>query len=187
MIYFLRHGLDDERFIGGWSDMQLIWAGRKQVNEAISFLKENPIHFDRIYTSDLPRAIETAQMVQREFDVPIISEERLREQNKGDLNGMFIVKANLKHNYHEFLQNMTVDTVYPNGESLQSFWNRLGTDLPYFLEQDDALIVTHRGVINYLYYQMNDMPIDMNKKQFDVTHASIHEYDPKAKQIKKIY
>jgi len=187
MIYFLRHGLDDERFIGGWSHFQLTWEGRKQVKEAVSFLKEHPIHFDRIYTSDLPRALETAQMVQREFEVPIITDERLRELNKGNLNGMYIVKANLKYHYREFLQNMAVDTKYPNGESLKTFWERIEADLPSFLEQDDALIVTHRGVINYLYYQMNGMPIDMNKTQFDVTHASIHEYQPKTKQIKKIY
>lgn len=187
MIYFLRHGLDDERFIGGWSDMQLTWEGRKQVKEALFFLKEHPIHFDRIYTSDLPRALETAQIVQREFEVPIIEDQRLGEQNKGDLNGMYIVKANLKCHYREFLQNMTVDTKYPNGESLKSFWERMDSSLPFFLEQENSLIVTHRGVINYLYYQMNGMPIDMNKGQFNVTHASIHEYQPKTKQIRKIY
>ncbi|MDE5587013.1 MAG: phosphoglycerate mutase family protein [Bacilli bacterium] len=192
MIYFLRHGLDDERFIGGWSNGELIWRGREQVKEAVSFLKEHPIHFDRIYTSDLSRALETAQMVQKEFEVPIIKDERLRELNKGDLNGMYIVEANLKHNYREFLQNMTIDTTYPNGESLRIFWERMADSLPYFLEQDDALIVTHRGVINYLYYQMNNMfadgrAINMDKGQFNVTHASIHEYDPKTKQIQKIY
>ena len=192
MIYFLRHGLDDERFIGGWSHMGLTWEGKSQVKEALSFLKEHPIHFDRIYTSDLPRALETAQMVQREFEVPIIEDERLRELNKGDLNGMYIVKANLKYHYGKFLQNMTVDTKYPNGESFRDFWERMASTLPYFLEQDDALIVTHRGVINYLYYQMNGMfmdgiPTDTNKEQFNVTHASIHEYEPKTKQIQKIY
>jgi len=187
MIYFLRHGLDDERFIGGWSDEGLIWRGKEQVKEAILFLKEHPIHFDRIYTSDLPRALETAQMVQNEFDVPVIPDERLREQNKGDFNGMFLLRANFKYQYREFLQNLTVDTVYPNGESLKSFWERIASSLPYFLEQEDALIVTHRGIINYLYYQMNNIPIDMNKSQFDVTHASIHEYDPKVKKIQRIY
>ena len=185
MIYFLRHGLDDERFIGGWSNGELIWRGKEQVKDVVSYLKEHPIHFDRIYTSDLPMALETAQMVQREFGVPIIEDERLREQNKGDFNGMFTIRANI--HFYDFFENVTVDTVYPNGESLRSFWERMDIDLPYFLEQEDALIVTHRGVINYLYYQMNDIPIDMNKGQFDVTHASIHEYHPKTKQIRKIY
>lgn len=187
MIYFLRHGLDDERFIGGWSHMQLTWEGRNQVKEEIHFLKEHPIHFDRIYSSDLPRAHQTALMIQHELGKPLIKDQRLREQNKGDLNGMFIVKANLKYHYREFLENMTVDTIYSNGESLKTFWERMEASLPYFLEQDNTLIVTHRGVINYLYYQMNGMPVDMNKGQFEVTHASIHEYQPKTKQIKKIF
>lgn len=192
MIYFLRHGLDDERFIGGWSNGELTWRGREQVKDAISFLKEHPLHFDRIYTSDLSRAVQTALMIQNEFGVPMIKDERLRELNKGDLNGMFVVKANLKYKYREFLENMTIDTTYPNGESLRSFWERMASSLPYFLAQDNTLIVTHRGVINYLYYQMNDMftngmPINMDKGQFNVTHASIHEYDPKTKKIGKIY
>lgn len=185
MIYFMRHGLDDERFIGGWSDNGLIYNGRKQVENTVSYLKQNPIYFDQIYSSDLVRAKETAEMVQKEFKVPILLDEKLREQNKGDFNGIFALKAKLEK--PEFFQEITEDTVYPNGESLRSFWERMKINLPYFLEQDNTLIVTHRGVINYLYYQMSNMNIDMNKKQFGVTHASIHEYNPKTKQIRKLY
>ena len=31
MIYLIRHGLDDEKYIGGWSDVDLTIVGRKQV------------------------------------------------------------------------------------------------------------------------------------------------------------
>ena len=42
MIYFLRHGLDDERFIGGWSDVDLIPEGIEQVNNTLDeMLKQN--------------------------------------------------------------------------------------------------------------------------------------------------
>lgn len=185
MIYFMRHGLDDERLIGGWSNEGLTDKGKKQVEDAIIYLKQNPIFFHQIYSSDLERAKETAEMIQKEYKTPIILDERLREQNKGDFNGVFALKAKLEN--PEFFQNITEDTFYPNGESLRSFWERIKINLSYFLEQDDTLIVTHRGIINYLYYQMNDMDIDMDKKQFGVTHTSIHEYNPKTKQIRKLY
>lgn len=185
MIYLMRHGLDDERFIGGWSNQGLIYKGKEQVKDTITYLKENPIFFQQIYSSDLERAKETAEMVQKEFKIPILLDQRLREQNKGDFNGTFEIKT--KIDYPDFFQNITEDTIYPNGESLRSFWDRIKINLLYFLELEDTLIVTHRGVINFLYYQMNDMNIDMNKKQFGVTHASIHEYNPKTKKIRKLY
>lgn len=185
MIYFLRHGADDERFIGGWSDVGLIYKGKEQVKDAISFLKEHPIHFDKIYSSDILRAQETAEMVQAEFLVPITFDSRLREQNKGDFNGVFATKAKLEH--PNFFPTVTIDTIYPNGESLEEFQERIKQDLPYFLEQDHSLIVTHRGVINTLYYEQDHIPLDMNKEQFGVCHASIHEYNPKTKRIHKIY
>ena len=31
MIYFMRHGQDDENYIGGWSDVELIQSG---INDA---------------------------------------------------------------------------------------------------------------------------------------------------------
>ena len=33
MIYFLRHGLDDERYIGGWSEVDLTDEGVEQVRK----------------------------------------------------------------------------------------------------------------------------------------------------------
>lgn len=185
MIYFMRHGLDDERFIGGWSNQGLIDKGKGQVEDAIIYLRENPIFFQKIYSSDLERAKETAEIVQKEFKVPILLDGRLREQDKGKFNGVLESKA--KSENPQFFQTITENTIYPDGESLRSFWDRLIIHLPYFLEQDHTLIVTHRGVINFLYYQMNGMNIDMNKSQFEVTHASIHEYNPKTKQIRKLY
>lgn len=185
MIYLIRHGLDDERFIGGWSNNGLIHKGRKQVAEAITFLKENNIYFNQIFSSDIGRAKETAEMIQKEFNVCLILDSRLREQNKGDFNGEFEIKAKLKN--PEFFKNITEETVYPNGESLLEFNQRIRINLTYFLEHDNSLIVTHRGVINALYYQLEERVIDMNKGQFGVTHASIHEYNPNTKKLRKIF
>ena len=185
MIYLVRHGLDDERFIGGWSDNGLIYKGRQQVDEAILFLKENNIYFNQIFSSDLGRTRETALMIQKEFPVPLLLDSRLREQNKGDFNGVFEIKAKLDN--PDFFKNISESTIYPNGESLLGFNERIRINLPYFLEHDNSLIVTHRGVINALYYQLEEKVIDMNKEQFGVTHGSIHEYNPKTKKLRKIF
>ena len=57
MIYLSRHGLDDERYVGGYSDVSLTKEGIKQVKLIIPKLKE--LNIKSIYTSDITRAIET--------------------------------------------------------------------------------------------------------------------------------
>jgi broad specificity phosphatase PhoE len=76
---------------------------------------------------------------------------------------------------------------YPEGESLLELYQRIKSSLEQILSLDNSLIVTHRGVINMFYYILNEVPLDMNKSQFGVTHASIHELEPKKRKIKRIY
>ena len=133
MIYFIRHGLDDERFIGGWSDVGLTPIGRRQVLEAINFLKKQKLKFNQIFSSDINRAKETAKIIQKEFNVPLLFDSRLREQNKGDFNGQ--LEKETKLNNSDFFLNINEESVYPNGESLLSFNQRIRINIPYFLEK----------------------------------------------------
>lgn len=41
MIYFIRHGLDDENYIGGWSNVPLTNIGRKQIENSANWIKGN--------------------------------------------------------------------------------------------------------------------------------------------------
>lgn len=177
MIYFMRHGLDDERFVGGWSDVSLVSEGRNQVREAANFIKDN-LSIKNIYSSDIRRAYESARIVSAKIHRPIYLSSKLRELNKGVFNGQ--VKTGLK------VIN-DIYTSYPGGESFYEFLNRIKRDLAFILSHEDSLIVTHRGVINAIYYIMNGMEIDLDKEQFDVEHASVHEYDNTLKKIKRIY
>jgi len=185
MIYFIRHGLDDERFIGGWSNISLTPIGRRQVEETIEFLKNQKLEFNQIFSSDINRAIETAKMIQKEFNVPLLLDSRLREQNKGEFNGLLEKETKLKNS--SFFLNINEETIYPNGESLLGFNQRIRINIPYFLEKDNSLIITHRGVINAVYYMLEEKKIDMDKEQFGVSHASVHEYDLKTKTLRKIF
>ena len=181
MIYLMRHGLDDESKIGGWSDVKLTLEGIKQVN--LSGINNRNLEVEKIISSDIKRCQQTALIMQKYLNVPIIYDERLREQNKGDLNGMDNVEA-LKR-YSDLLKDIKVSTIYPNGESLYDLYMRIKNLLPWILKQDKTLIITHRGVINIIYYLLNNIDLDMNKQQFNVTHASIHELD--SVKIKRRY
>ena len=48
-LYFIRHGKDDERYRGGWSDLGLIEEGEKQASQLAYFLKENQQEYPKLY------------------------------------------------------------------------------------------------------------------------------------------
>lgn len=187
MIYFLRHGLDDERFVGGWSNIDLIEEGKEQVKNTIKQIKEKKLPIKKVIVSDVLRAKTTAKMVCDELNIKeYIIDSNLNEQNKGILNGMD--KKQAKKEYLMYTgNNVLIDTVFPEGESLVDLYNRVNVYLDKILEfEDDTLIVTHRGVINMIYYILNDIELDMDKERFNVDHASVHVLDKNNKTIKRI-
>ena len=182
MIYLLRHGLDDESKIGGWSDVCLTKEGIKQIKEAKNFIAEN-ISFKDIVSSDIKRASESAKIINEDFNKKIIYTTLLREQNKGGYNGL--PKMALKDD--TFLKDLTIYDTFPNGESLLDLYFRIERLMLVIDTWDDNLLVTHRGVINMIYYLLNNKKPDMYKDSFDVTHASVHKFDLKSKTIERIY
>jgi len=175
IIYLMRHGLDDETFVGGWSNGGLIKEGKEQVECATKFISQNINDISTIYHSGLNRAIETADIVNEVVDLPIISLDDLKELNKGRLNGMEVNVA--KNMYPNFFPNPSIYEKYPDGESLQDLHDRVKSFLKNSDEYDKSLLVTHRGVINMIYFILNDIEINYDKKQFDVGHGSIHKIE----------
>ena len=185
MIYFLRHGQDDEKYVGGWSDIPLLSLGREQVRESGLWIKDN-LKIERIVSSDINRALESARIVQELLDVPLIKDSNLREQNKGLLNGMLREEAYVKYPWFKN-DEVTVDTIFPEGESLRDLYVRMKNYLDSIMQfKDNTLVVTHRGVINMIYYLLNNKEVDMDKKQFGVEVASVHELDTEKRLIKKV-
>ena len=186
MIYLMRHGRDDEEFLGGWSDNELTEDGVFQVKNAALYMLKSNIKINKIVCSPIKRAYDSAVIVGDLLGVKdIIVDERLKEQNKGKLNGMNKKEANIK--YPEYLID-SVETIYPEGESLKMLNDRIVDNIELFSEAEDGtLFITHRGVINSIYYYLNKIELDMNKTQFGVGFASIHEVDFRTDKIFKIY
>lgn len=184
MIYLMRHGQDDESYIGGWSDLSLIPEGILQVNESASWIREN-LNIKYILCSDIKRAVETAEIVSDIVNVSYIETSELREQNKGLLNG--VLRDYVSVNDNNLLNNVGVDTFFPEGESLRDLYNRIKIYFEKIKEmEDDTLLITHRGVINMIYYFLNNKELDMDKKQFDVSVASVHELNLGKNTIRRI-
>lgn len=92
--FLLRHGQaisNVKKIISCWPetfDNPLTKEGVKQVKEAASILRNK--HIDLIFTSDILRAKQTAQIVAKELNIELKFDTRLREYNVGAFNGVLI-------------------------------------------------------------------------------------------------
>lgn len=136
MIYLVRHGLDDERFIGGYSDVGLTDIGIRQIDKVGKWILEQDFDIRRIYTSDIVRAIESAKIINKYMNLDICTDSKLREQNKGLLNGMDRLFA--EDMYSNYVNTSDVNLRYPEGESLMDLYLRIKDFLLETSKYDNA-------------------------------------------------
>ncbi|HEX7083206.1 MAG TPA: histidine phosphatase family protein [Gaiellaceae bacterium] len=89
IVILARHGETDWNSQGrwqGWADPPLNERGRQQAAALAERLRETP--FDAVYTSDLRRAHETAEIVARPHGVPVVADPGLREIDVGSWSGL---------------------------------------------------------------------------------------------------
>ena len=89
MIYIIRHGqtkLNHSNALQGRSDLPLNENGKQQAASAGKWLAAKGIRFDRIYSSPLQRAVQTAELAAP--GVPVTIDERLIEMDYGPYEGV---------------------------------------------------------------------------------------------------
>src|SRR4051812_23065670 len=88
-ILLARHGETDWNKSGrwqGWADPPLNETGRSQARELAEQLREIPL--DVVYSSDLQRAHETAEILAAPHGVPVLVDKDLREIDLGSWSGL---------------------------------------------------------------------------------------------------
>jgi broad specificity phosphatase PhoE len=88
-LLLVRHGETDWNRDGryqGHADQPLNDAGREQARELARRLRD--VDLDAVYTSDLRRAAETAEIIVEGRDVPVVRERGLREVDVGSWSGL---------------------------------------------------------------------------------------------------
>lgn len=155
-IYIIRHGQDDDTVRGGWSDSGLTDLGIKQANTLAENLKYKYDEFNigKIISSDLKRAVETAEILAEFLCIPVETSAGFREVNNGDLAGMKNETADRLYP-GLYWRNLDWEQKYPNGESPKEFYSRVYTAWNYLKNEysdynKNILLVTHGGVINII-------------------------------------
>lgn len=150
MIYLLRHGEiehgEEKRFVGQ-VDLPLNEKGLHQASVWRQKLKDNV--FEKIYSSDLIRASQTAHIIAGEDQEKVQSLPALREINLGKWDGLSV--ADVQARYPEEWQRRERDLVafrHPGGESFRDLSVRIGAVFNQIVQEleGDILIVGHAGV-----------------------------------------
>lgn len=155
-IYIIRHGQDDASVRGGWSNTSLTALGIQQSNKLADELFQNQSEYNicKIYSSDLKRARQTAQIIADKLSVPIEFISDFREVDNGELAGMDNHLAEEKYP-NLYWRKLNWDEHYPNGESPKEFYERVSNAWEKFIKEishydKNVLLVTHGGVINII-------------------------------------
>jgi len=184
-ILLLRHGETDwnraDR-IQGWEDVSLNDSGREQARAAAGFLADRYPGLDRVLSSDLPRAAETAAAVTATgaFDHLTVEHDRVwRERDFGVYQGREgdrFFRENPEFavlDGHEDAKR----NVPEGGESYRQFRERIHAAWGELTEGFEAtvLVVTHSGVIRAIIAAVEDAGIETVFPKYDVANGSITE------------
>ncbi len=147
-FYLVRHGQPQQhkdKIFLGQTDVPLSETGRKQAEEAKAKLPGN-IH--RIYSSDLKRARETAQIICSE----VTEVKGFREMNLGSWDGRYIedIRGEFPELYEKRGKNLFSFKTGNKAENFYDLQYRVVKALTDILKKDDSkeiFIVAHSGVI----------------------------------------
>lgn len=175
-LLLIRHGQTNwnlEQRFQGQSDIPLNETGRKQAQALAEQLAAEP--FDAVYSSDLQRATETADIIRKSGFQP---DARLREVNFGDWEGLTYDEIKSKHpDTLAAWESDIFKNAPPHGETLEGLAIRVQSMLDELREKHDdqtVLIVAHGGVLQTLICLALKLPPTMYW-QFHLSTASLSE------------
>lgn len=154
-VSLIRHGETEWNTSGRWQGIlpvPLNDMGREQARKLASALRRDTIQM--IYTSDLSRASETAQIIAETLAIPVLIDERLRELDIGVFQGLTVEEILQRHavEYADFMAQ-PIAYVLPQGESREHMGQRMKAAWNDFISQTDKehiAIVSHGGAIKML-------------------------------------
>lgn len=163
-LWLIRHGQTDWNVEGrfqGSEDVPLNYTGREQARKLAKKLDGNS--FSAIFSSDLLRAKETAEIIATKLDLPLFIDKRLQEINQGDWEGVLFTE--IKEKYPEEIIHRKEDPVFfrpPGGESVEEVSKRITSivnEISRTFEDEKILIVSHGLALSILICLTKNIPL----------------------------
>ena len=175
-IYFVRHGetvWNREKRIAGSTDVALTEKGREEAEERGKDLAAMGLKVDRIYSSPLSRAYDTALIIASHLKVEVEKDERLREQDFGYWEG--VAPGDRKEDF--IRDKMCFMKKYGNGESMLETAHRVYSFIDEKRkESGDILVVAHNGIARFFHAYFNEMTNE-EFAHYSVPNCSVTVYE----------
>ncbi|MCR5489918.1 MAG: phosphoglycerate mutase family protein [Saccharofermentans sp.] len=125
--------------VGSWTDWDLTDLGKSQADHIGKKLKDELDGRDVvIYSSDLKRAKQTAELIAKYLGTEPILRQELRERNLGKCCGKSVqwLRENIERD-----EKTVDDRMFSNGESRRDCWNRLRSFYEDVMASDEEIII----------------------------------------------
>ncbi|MBO7208124.1 MAG: histidine phosphatase family protein, partial [Clostridia bacterium] len=129
MVTFVivRHGYskgNKEKRFSGQMDVPLDEIGLSQAEAVAQYITEN-FKIDKIYSSDLSRAVDTVKPIAQKLGIPVNKVKELREADVGEWQGLLIetIKEQYAESFEFYRQNPGLAR-FDGGESYKELMDR---------------------------------------------------------------
>lgn len=154
-LLLVRHGITEfnsTRRFAGYSDIEMSADGYRQVERLRGYLANEKI--DAIYSSDLKRALVTAEVISSGCGIDIVACPELREMNYGQAEGLTFDEISRRYpEVAELVVSSSLHLEFPGGESFYGFIERTSKFLDRLnnhTPSETILIVSHSGPLKVL-------------------------------------
>lgn len=177
-ICFIRHGETDwnvEKRIQGQIDTPLNDTGHRQALAMAFNAAHHP--FSAIYSSDLIRARDTANMLAEKCGLDIIKLPQLRERHFGIFQGLTAKEGAIQFPAaYALYQARDPDYAFESGESMHKLAERVATAIKLMTlhhQGETVAAVTHGGLLDILYRKATGRPLH-TPRDFDIPNCALN-------------
>lgn len=162
-LWLVRHGQTDWNIAGlyqGQSDIPLNATGLQQAEELAQRLHGQT--FVAAYSSDLQRALRTAEIALRDNSLPIQKDRRLREINQGEWEGKNYRQVIARFQQDDSSKVDTVNDRAPGGESVWDVAQRMAAavdDIARAHPSGAVLVASHGLALATLVCRVKGYPL----------------------------
>lgn len=170
-IYVLRHGETNgnkEKRVQGRLDVPLNEKGIQLAEITRDGLKKDGISFDKIYSSPLSRARQTAQIVRAGEDIPLIFDNRLLEMDFGAAEGMAFQDIYEKPEHQNMRYCFSTPSKYTAENGAESFEEILARAKDFLMKEllplegtcENILVAAHGALIRAMLLTVYQWDLD---------------------------
>ena len=180
-LYLVRHGQTDwnvQKRAQGHTDRPLDSIGQEQAQRVGKAFLDLPV--ERVLTSDLKRAQQTAEEIARHTRLQLEILPELRERGFGEWEGQNFAEIAIRFGFEADFKGVTRNEVTPpGGESFMEVWSRLESVVQDVRNRNEnTAIVAHGGTCSLLMAMFLNGDVSLSNA-FRFSNASINELEPR--------